>query len=122
MPNFKSPNQRKFLFAADKDKMSGQNPQQVQSQKSSSMGMGVPAQKSAPIGLPTSHPPQMSGAPHAFALGAMGAPQFHPPVSGMIHPTAAPDLHLPKPGSSNPTSIPALPGMPRFGRMRKYLK
>jgi hypothetical protein len=110
MAGFKSPGQRRFLFASYKDKQQGQDPMQVHSQK-------APA-----TGIPTSHPPQMTQAPQAFALGTMGAPKFHPPVSGMIHPTANPNMHLPKPGSQNPTAIPALPGMPRFGRTRKFLK
>jgi hypothetical protein len=111
MSGFKSPGQRKFLFASDKDKTQGQDPLQVH------------AQKAPATTLPTSHPSQMTQAPQSFALGTLGqAPKFHPPGMGSIQPTSNPNMHLPKPGSPNPTAIPALPGMPRFGRTRKFMK
>lgn len=121
MPGFKSNQMRKFLYASDKDKAQGQDPNQIHAQKSPSMN--IPAQKSAPMSLPTSHSPQMNGAPQSFGLGTLGpAPKFHPTGIGSINPTANPSLHLPKPGSPNPTSVPALPGMPRFAKTRRFLK
>jgi hypothetical protein len=102
MAGFKSPNQRRFIFASEKDKTLGQNSQQI------------PPQKSSPIGMPTSHPLQLPGMPQQQ--------HFQSTIPAIIHPTANPSMHLPKPGSLNPTAVPALPGMPKFGRMKKYLK
>lgn len=108
---FKSMKQKGFLFASNKDKEQGQDPQQVL------------AQKSNPMSLPTSHPSEMSGAPKAFALGSLGSPKkFHPPVPGSIKPTANPSMNLPKSGSKNPVAVPALPGIPKFAKTKKFFK
>lgn len=111
MPGFKSMKQKGFLFASNKDKAEGQDPQQVYAQKSSAAS------------IPTSHPPQMSGAPKAFALGVLGSStKFHPPVPGQIKPTSNPSMSLPKSGVKNPVAVPALPGLPKFAKTRKFLK
>lgn len=95
---FKSGQQRKFLYALDKDKQKGIGSPAPQT--------SMPAQKSAPMSIPTSRPPQMTQPPHAFKLGAPAAPQFHPPVGSSI----------------KPTSIPSLPGMPKFQKLKNYFK
>lgn len=91
---FKSPGQRRFLFAMDKDKQK----------------QGIPVNKSVPNSLPTSRPQQMTQPPQVHNLGMQSSPPaYHPPVMGTIKPTAAP-------------SLPALPKMPKFGKVKKYLK
>lgn len=90
---FKSPNQRKFLFAQDKDKQKGINPS-----------------KSSPNSFPTSRPPEMTKPFKAFSLGTLAAKEFKPSMPGNIKPT------------SNPSVIPSLPGLPKFGKTKQYLK
>jgi len=92
MPGFKSPNQRKFLFAQDKSQQQGISPI-----------------KSSPNSLSTARPPQMTQPFQAFGLGMPSAPQYHPPVSPTIKPTAIP-------------SLPALPKIQKFARIRKMFK
>jgi len=108
MAGFKSAKQRAFLFASDKDKLQGKNPQEIRSQKSS------------PMSIPTAHPDKMTMPSKAFSLGTIGqAPKFHPPVSNNIKPTSNPNMHLPKLGQQ---TIPALPGLPKFAKTRKFFK
>lgn len=90
---FKSGQQRKFLFALGQDKQKG----------------GIPPNKSAPVSLPTSRPPQMTQPPQSFKMGNFSAPKYHAPVSPTIKPTAAP-------------SLPALTKSPKFAKVKKYLK
>jgi len=98
---FKSGRMRKFLFAMDKDKVQGLNPQEIYSKKS-------PA-----VSIQTSQPAEMSGLP---------SPKFIPPIGSVIKPTAKPKLGLPKSGVQNPIAVPALPGLPRFGKIRKFFR
>lgn len=94
MGNFKSNNQRRFLFAMDKNS-------------------GIPQQKSQPNSLPTSRPPQMTLPPPAHNLGMMHqTPAYHPPKMGTINPTANPTIK----------NLPTAPKMPKFAKMKKYLK
>jgi hypothetical protein len=88
---------RRLLY--EKDKQSGLS-------GSSTM----PMQKTAPIGLPTSRPPQMTKPPQAFKLGAPKSPQFHPQGMGTIKPTSAPSV------------IPSLPAAPKFAKLKNYFK
>lgn len=91
---FKSSKQRAFMFAMDKDKQKGINPMEA---------------KSMPGKINTNRP------------------------SEMIKPLDTHNLGLPKPvaphspnlGSIKPTTLPSLPGlqkMPRFPKLKKYLK
>jgi hypothetical protein len=97
MSGFKNPNQRKFLFAQDKDKQKGIN-----------------STKSNPNSISTAWPSsQRTEPPAAYKLGNPSAPKFHPPVSASIKPTSNPNIIPP---------LPPLAKMPKFGRTRKYLK
>jgi hypothetical protein len=89
---------RKLLYEKDK-------------QQGLSGSQNMPMQKTTPIGLPTSRPPQMTKPPQAFKLGTSPAThQFHPPAMGTIHPT------------SHPNVIPSLPAAPKFGKLKNYFK
>jgi hypothetical protein len=94
---FQSNKQRKFLYELDK-------------QKNAPGSLNMPVQKSAPISIPTSRPPQMTKPPQAFKLGAPKSPQFHPQGIGAIKPT------------SHPSIIPSLPAAPKFAKMKSYFK
>lgn len=89
---FKSAKQRAFLFAMDRDKAKGQNPQQIHAQKSSAQ--------------PVSLPPAQAPMPHNIKIGT-------------IKPTATPKLKLPK---STIPALPGLPKPAKFGKIRKFLK
>lgn len=89
---FKNPNQRKAIFAEDKQK-----------------GMGMPVQKSTPSTYSTLQSPQMTMPSQSFKMGAPSAPKFNPPVGNSIKPTSNPKL-------------PALPKSPKFGKLRNYFK
>lgn len=76
---FKNPNQRKAIFAKDKQ-----------------MGT-VPPQKSAPSTYSTLQPPEMTQPSQSFKMGAPSAPKFKPPMGNTIKPTSNPGLPaLPK--------------------------
>lgn len=96
MSNFKSPGQRKFLFAMDKDKQKGINPIQNKSQANS---------------ISTTHPPQIIKPPTTFNAGLSKPvqPYKFPSMGSSITPTAVP-------------SLPTLSKVPKFGRVKKFFK
>lgn len=68
---------------------------------------GIPQNKSAPTSFPTMNQPEII---KPMKHTNSGIPQFKPPVSKSIKPT------------SNPGIIPSLPTMPKFAKVKKYLK
>lgn len=100
MAGFKSPSQRKFLYAMDKDKQKGISP--------------IGPTKSSPTTISTAWPSaQRTEPPAAYKLGNPSNTKFNPPVGSTIKPT------------SNPTIIgssPSLPKAPRFAKTKKLFK
>lgn len=89
---FKSAKQRAFLFAMDKDKAKGQDPQQIHAQKSSAQAVSLP--------------PAQAPMPHNIKMGT-------------IKPTSIPKLKLPK--TSIP-ALPGLPKPAKFAKVKKFFK
>lgn len=101
MSNFKNPQQRRFLFARDRDAQKGQNPM---------------ANKAVPTSINTSlSHNQIHPVPQTANVGLN-------PI--MPQQATIPHMAVPHQGPIQPTAVPSLPGlekMPKFGRVKKLM-